>query len=156
MPRLDLENGNMQVTVEQIRGSSILVLPLSEQSKISSPQAKKKSIVVGSCTGSNTMTDEGHAKVATLLSHHSELAIFRRFSKLNFQNLLYLQAELTHLEANLKKLVDRDAQNPNRQQYSRDWLFLAQNDDEHDDREQWDKFLQIRDKLKEYSMPSFS
>jgi hypothetical protein len=42
MPRLDLENGNMQVTVEQIRGSSILVLPLSEQSKISSPQAKKK------------------------------------------------------------------------------------------------------------------
>ncbi|KAN0119645.1 hypothetical protein V8E51_001853 [Hyaloscypha variabilis] len=97
------------------------------------------------------MTDEGHAKVATLMSHHSELAIFRRFSKLNFQNLLYLQAELTHLEANLKKLVDRDVQNPNRQQYSRDWWFLAQNDDEHDDREQWDKFLQIRDKLKEYN-----
>src|SRR5450756_2690484 len=100
------------------------------------------------------MSNEGHAKVATVMSQHSELAILRRFSKLNFQNLLYLQAELTHLEANLKKLADRDDEHPNRKQYCRDWWFLAQNEEEHDDRQQWDKFLQIREKLKEYSIPS--
>jgi hypothetical protein len=67
------------------------------------------------------MATEDHAKVATLMSHHSELAIFRRFSKLNFQNLLYLQAELAHLEGNLKNLADRDDGHPNRKEYCRDW-----------------------------------
>lgn len=105
----------------------------------------------------NTMAAErGHAKVATLMSHHHEAAIFRKFSKLNYQNLLYLQAELIHLESNLKGLADRDGEDPNRQQYCKDWWFLAQNEDEHDDREQWEKFLQIREKLKEYSIPSVS
>ena len=99
------------------------------------------------------MAEEGHAKVATMMSHYNEFAIFRKFSKLNYQNLLYLQAELTHLEANLKKLADRDGRDPNRTYYSKDWWFLAQNE-EHDSREQWQKFLQIRNKLKEYSIPN--
>jgi Family of unknown function (DUF6594) len=99
------------------------------------------------------MADEGHAKVATMMSHHKDFAIFRKFSKLNYQNLLYLQAELTHLEENLKRLADRDKDDPNRKFYCMDWWSLAQNNKEYDSREQWEKFLQIRRKLKEYSIP---
>jgi hypothetical protein len=95
--------------------------------------------------------EEGYAKIATLMSHHGEFAIFRRFSKLNFQNLLYLQAELTHLEADLKEVAVRDQADPDRAIYSKYWWYLAQSDEEHDDREQWEKVLQIREKLREYS-----
>jgi hypothetical protein len=72
------------------------------------------------------MANSGHAKVATLMSHHSDLAIFRRFSKLNFQNLLYLQAELTHLEANLSRLADRGDEHPNRKEYCREVVSGAE------------------------------
>lgn len=97
------------------------------------------------------MADQGHSKVAEFMSHHTELAIFRRFSKLNLQNLLYLQAELTHLESDLADLAVRDRADPNRVSYCSDWWFLAQSDEDYDDKGQWDKVLQIRDKLKEYS-----
>jgi hypothetical protein len=100
------------------------------------------------------MADEGHAKIAAMMSHYNEFAIFRKFSKLNYQNLLYLQAELTHLEANLEQVVDRDCADPNREHYAKDWWYLVQNNEEHDSREQWQKFLQIRKKLKECSIIS--
>lgn len=61
-----------------------------------------------------------------------------------------------HLEADLKELAERDGNDPNRREYCRDWWFLAQNEDEYDDREQWEKVLQIREKLKEYSIPPLS
>jgi hypothetical protein len=96
--------------------------------------------------------DEGYSKIATLMSCHSEFAIFRRFSKLNFQNLLYLQSELCHLEADLKELAERDHTEPGRAMYSKYWWHLSQSEEDHDDREQWEKVLQIREKLKEYSM----
>jgi hypothetical protein len=97
------------------------------------------------------MANEGYAKIATLMSHHDELAIFRRFSRLNLQTLLYLQAELTHLEADLKQLSIRDQADQNRAVYSKYWWYLAQSEDDHDDKQQWNKVLQIREKLKEYS-----
>ena len=92
-------------------------------------------------------SEEGYAKIATLMSSHGEFAIFRNFSKLNLQNLLYLQAEITHLEADLKEVAMRDRADPNRAIYTKYWWYLAQSED----REQWEKVLQIRDKLKEYS-----
>jgi hypothetical protein len=46
---------------------------------------------------------EGYAKVAHLMGTHGEFGIFRRFQTLNMQNLLYLQAEITHLEAELRQ-----------------------------------------------------
>lgn len=98
------------------------------------------------------MANEGYAKVATLMSHHGELAIFRRFTKLNYQNMLYLQAELTHLEVDINTLAIRDAASPGRGAYSSHWWHLAQSEESHDDDEQWDKALQIREKLNEYSM----
>ena len=97
------------------------------------------------------MAPEGYAKIALAMSHHGELAIFRRFGKLNLQNLLYLQAELTHLERDLGELVERDSLDPNRGFYTKDWWSLAESSDEEEGQEQWDKVLQIREKLKEYS-----
>lgn len=98
------------------------------------------------------MASEGYAKIAKLMSHHSELAVFRCFTKLNLQNLLYLQAELTHLEDELSCLAERDKDNPNRQFYSKDWWSLAiLEDDDENAREQWEKVIEIRGKLKEYS-----
>ena len=85
------------------------------------------------------------------MSHHGELAIFKRFSRLNLQNLLYLQAELTHLEADLNVLAERDLADPNRSTYAGDWWYLAHYEAPDDEKDQWDKVLQIREKLKEYS-----
>jgi hypothetical protein len=45
---------------------------------------------------------DGYAKVALLMSRHNEYGIVRRFGELNFKNLLYLQAELVELEAQLQ------------------------------------------------------
>jgi hypothetical protein len=97
---------------------------------------------------------EGYAKIASLMSHHHELAIFRRFGTFNLQNLLYLQAELTHLEEDLKEVVKRDQADQGRYFYTKHWYSLAHSEDD-EEKEQWDKVLQIREKLKEYSRGTF-
>ncbi|RAL67060.1 hypothetical protein DID88_007840 [Monilinia fructigena] len=139
------------------------------------------------------------------MARHGELGIFRRFGKLGLQNLLYLQAELTHLENDLENLACRDAGHKLREEHSKDWYSLAQGYDQieyeveneavdkvrtnkgecyigkergnsegedganndieinskdkgklveeeeiDEDREQWEKALQIREKLREY------
>jgi hypothetical protein len=93
---------------------------------------------------------QGYEKLALLMGRHDEFAMFRRFRALNMQNLLYLQAELTELEDQHKRLVCRDSGDPNKNYYAKDWWSLSQSDVD-EEREQWEKFLDIRDKLKEYS-----
>jgi hypothetical protein len=92
---------------------------------------------------------EGYPKLACHMGSYTSAQIFRRFSSLNSQNLLYLQAELTHLEKKLRRLeaADKSAQAGNRALYSQDWYWLnnSQND------EQLKTVLAIRCKLKEYS-----
>ena len=93
---------------------------------------------------------EGYAKVAQLMSRHEDFAILRRFRALNMQNLLYMQAEITFLEEELATLVNRDAADPEKKYYGRDWWSLSQSDEDVD-KAQWHKFFEIRAKLKEYS-----
>ena len=93
---------------------------------------------------------EGYARLAQLMGRQDEYAIFRRFSSLNKQNLLYLQAEITYLEQELESLAKRDASYPHRQYFSKDWWSLSQSEDE-EDLEQWHKIFEIREKLNEYS-----
>jgi hypothetical protein len=93
---------------------------------------------------------EGYVKVAALMSRYPELAIVRRFGDLNMQNLLYLQAELTHLELEYKELVSENRQFPEKADYAKDWLALSQSPD-GDNTDEWELFLKIRAKLKEYS-----
>jgi hypothetical protein len=95
---------------------------------------------------------EGYAKVAQLMSRSHELGVVRSFRELNFRNLLYLQAELVQLEAELEKLADADnlSQDQIRECHARHWPLLKSTlTSGHDD--QWRKMLQIREKLKEYS-----
>lgn len=162
------------------------------------------------------MSNEGYSKVAQTMACHDELGIFRRFRKLGLQNLLYLQAELTHLEKDLEDLAQRDANYQRRSMHSKDWYSLAQGYDQFEyefegevadglqtnkgeelaakqyidgsdetdneikgnyeicgrgrnneieqeveeeetdeDKEQWEKALQIREKLREYCEYSF-
>ena len=90
---------------------------------------------------------EGYAKVANLMANQHEYAILRRFQLSNMHNLLYLQAEITHLEADLARLAARDASLDDRKFYARDWLSLSGGGNT----EQWDGFSRLRGKLAEYS-----
>jgi hypothetical protein len=96
----------------------------------------------------------GYSKLASLMGAHSDLANFRRFSTLNAQNLLYLQAELVFLENKLGQCVeaDKSSGHVNRGIYDRDWQALFESGaNSGGDGEQWDTVLQIRKVLKEYS-----
>jgi uncharacterized protein DUF6594 len=93
---------------------------------------------------------EGYAKVANLMGTHNEFAMFRRFRGLNMQNLLYLQAEITHLEEELRKIVDEDIKHGGRRYHAYDWWSLSQGDSEGDT-DQWDTVLELRAKLEKYS-----
>jgi hypothetical protein len=97
---------------------------------------------------------EGHAKIASLMGEYPEVAIIRRFGALNAQNLLYMQAELTVLEARLREysIENEASSDPERQAYSRDWEALhSSSSAEGGDGRQWETMLQIRDLLKQYS-----
>lgn len=93
---------------------------------------------------------EGYHKMAQLMADYDEFNIIRRFRALNIQNLLYLQAEIVHLEEDLMELANRDTKNPARQYHGRDWWSLA-NGESDGDREQWQKVLELRAKLDIYN-----
>ncbi|CAG8973847.1 hypothetical protein HYALB_00005592 [Hymenoscyphus albidus] len=96
------------------------------------------------------MERDGHAKVAGLISRYPELAIMRRFGDLNMENVLYLQAELVHLESEYRTLATDGQGHPDRLVSAKDWASLAYSEDNHD-LAQWEKMLEIRQKLKEYN-----
>jgi hypothetical protein len=104
---------------------------------------------------------EGYAKLGAFMGTHPEHAIFRRYSALNAQNILFLQAELHLLEERLRELAyeDETSGNWHRRKYSRDWYFLSESSSpqsaEGEDSRQWQLFLKIRGKLKEYSIHIF-
>lgn len=92
---------------------------------------------------------EGYAKVADLMGQHAELSIFRRFRFLNMLNLLYYQAELTELELELQKLdFENRAKQDERRYYAKYCPFLS-NPDPKEDNGQWQKMLEVREKLNE-------
>ena len=97
---------------------------------------------------------DGYPKLAEHMGSTPEVSIFRRFEALNRQNLLYLQAELTALERELRNLEAEsatcDAADP-RSQYSRDWEWMNITDEKSNMNPQWRLFLRIRAILKEYS-----
>ncbi|KAH8676041.1 hypothetical protein BX600DRAFT_535515 [Xylariales sp. PMI_506] len=93
---------------------------------------------------------EGYAKIARLMASQDDAAIVRRFSVLNFQNILYLQAELVHLEKELGELAQRDAVRADRVSFTTDWWSLTQGADE-EAQEQWQLFEKIRETLTIYN-----
>jgi hypothetical protein len=100
---------------------------------------------------------EGYAKIAWRMSMNPDLVLFRRFQALNAQNLLYLQAELVHLEYSLREQAAADSLSGSEQRrlYSRDWYTLKNaSEAEGGDERQWQIILETRAKLKEYSRES--
>ena len=93
---------------------------------------------------------EGYAKVAQLMGAQDEFAIFRGFRALNMRNLLYMQAEITHLEAELQEIARRDAVDRECADYAFDWWSMSIGEGQNGD-EQWEKVQEIRDKLEKYS-----
>jgi hypothetical protein len=81
---------------------------------------------------------------------HSGMGVFKRFSKLNTLDLLYMQAELMNLEQELKVLVYIDHANPASYNFAkrvRDMKAAPSS-------MQWQKVLEIRGLLKIYSKAS--
>ncbi|KUJ12860.1 uncharacterized protein LY89DRAFT_755993 [Mollisia scopiformis] len=101
---------------------------------------------------------KGYAKLGWLMGTFPDASIMRRFSILGAQNLLYLQAELTSLEADLRKYAaeDDDSLHQDRSVYSLDWLALKESIAEHaesgNEGRQWETMLAIRNKLEEYHL----
>lgn len=95
---------------------------------------------------------EGYPKLACHMGACPDSSIFRRFGNLNSKNLLYLQAELVHLEKKLQALEKADSisKEGNASHYSRDWYWLENSGDEGNGG-QLETVLEIRGKLREYS-----
>ncbi|KAE8448777.1 hypothetical protein EG329_008779 [Mollisiaceae sp. DMI_Dod_QoI] len=99
---------------------------------------------------------KGYAKLGWLMGTFPNTAVLRRFSALSAQNLLYLQAELTSLEEDLRKYAaeDDESSHPDRNVYSLNWLALresiAEDAEEGNNKSQWEIMEAIRNKLEEY------
>ncbi|KAF2187509.1 hypothetical protein K469DRAFT_725452 [Zopfia rhizophila CBS 207.26] len=95
----------------------------------------------------------GYPELASLMGSHMEVAIFRRFSTLNIQNLLHMQAELMHIEQELCEIAreDDESGDPIRQSYRNNWSALEQSACSGGDPIQWIKLLEARAKLEKYN-----
>jgi hypothetical protein len=99
---------------------------------------------------------KGYLELSSLIGAHHELAIFRTFGALNAQNIIYLQAELSHLEDEWREIVreDKTCSISSREAYNYDWKKLSRSISARgEDPLQWAKFLEVRKKLTEYSRP---
>lgn len=96
---------------------------------------------------------EGYRAIAQFLAEEPGIVILNRFSTLNVQNLLYMQSELYHLEDELHEITKEDAASscPTRQNYRYSFKELEHSLSGSEDF-QWKKILEIRDKLKLYSI----
>jgi len=101
----------------------------------------------------------GYPRLAYRMAQSPQSAIFRRFAALNTQNLLYYQAELQSLEAELRRLEIADAAAQGvgpevkmRNKFAKDWYWLDESKElDGELGEQARLFEKIRVKLKEYS-----
>jgi Skp family chaperone for outer membrane proteins len=104
----------------------------------------------------------GYPSLAEFIAsdHDHSTVVFRRFDRLSARNLLYLQSELTELEAKLDKLDEADLLGSlETKQNARNWESLkaqAQSQSQHTgaskELERVELVLEIRAKMKEYRM----
>jgi hypothetical protein len=92
----------------------------------------------------------GYHRLADLMGHYPEAAIFRRFGSLNMLNLLSLQAELVDLQVQFRDIWVEDEGSPDdsEKQFSTYFRTLRKSEDSL----QFTMLLDIRKKLQEYSM----
>jgi hypothetical protein len=95
---------------------------------------------------------DGYHKLASLMSDHEELFMLRRFDMSNAMNLLYMQAEILHLEAELHDIALEDHSGSEKHRnYEYSVFDLKESSGSRGSDTQWRKILELREKLKEYS-----
>lgn len=97
----------------------------------------------------------GYPTLAAYIGATPELTIFRRFTNLQTQSLLYYQAELTYLEGQLRELEveasnSEDLDHP-KSRFARDWEWLGAVDLNGGLNHHMTVVLRIRAVIKEYS-----
>ena len=105
---------------------------------------------------------DGYDKFASFIAVDRGLSIYRRFASLNAKNILYLQAELVNLEAELSNVALEDIRSEDAEKelfpYSVFHLKRSCQRSRKDENSQskhqtqWLKVLEIRQLLKEYSL----
>ena len=101
---------------------------------------------------------EGYAKLASFMGTHPESALVLRFSDINLQNILYLQAEIFGLKEDLRKIEieNQRSSSDDIKNFGLDWYTLANTRiDGNEINPQWAKIKRLRVCLKEYSEPYF-
>jgi hypothetical protein len=97
-------------------------------------------------------TMDGYHKLASLVGDHEELFMLRRFARTNAKNLLYMQAEILHLEAELHDIAKEDRSGCEKcRNYEYCVFDLKESFGIKGSDTQWRKILEIREMLKEYS-----
>ena len=92
---------------------------------------------------------QGYHRLADLMGHYPEAAVFRRFGALNMLNLLSLQAELVDLQVQFRDLWAEDdvSTDLSEKQFSTYFRVLRNSENSL----QYEKLLEIRQKLQQYS-----
>ena len=93
-----------------------------------------------------------YSRLCALMCKHPELSQFKMFSSLNHQNLLYMQSELIHLQAELRGIELENIQSGHPEKRALQIsVFDLKESTGTENQLQWHKALEIRAKLKEYS-----
>ena len=93
-----------------------------------------------------------YTRLAALIGTHPEMALFRRFTNLNAKNLLYMQSELVHLEAELSNIeLENKVSGDCEKVLFQVSLYDMKNSCGTSKDTQWRKVLEVREKLKAYS-----
>jgi len=92
----------------------------------------------------------GYDKLAAFMSN-TEHTIVRKYRHLAIRDLLYLQAELCHLDLEYNLIAQEDAEEEDeRKIYDKEWWYLQKSKERGFDGKQWEHQLKIREKLREY------
>ena len=100
---------------------------------------------------------EGYEKLAKLVSTYSGIDMYRKFAALHGKSLLYMQAELTHLEAQLSDIMGEDfayarAGDTENELFPFSWMALKESIGKPGGDLQYRLVMEIRAALKEYCM----
>ena len=92
----------------------------------------------------------GYDKLASLIGRYPSLAIYRRFSTLSAKVLLHMQAELVHLENELRIITGRNSTNAEKARFDVSWEALNEASSEGAADLQRNMILEIETKLASY------
>jgi hypothetical protein len=92
----------------------------------------------------------GYERLSRLIGTYPELAIYRKFSILCAKMLLYKQAELQHLENELRIIAQNDARDSRKSVYTVSWEAMNEASENGGDDLQKQKILEIDRKLDKY------